>query len=225
MNLVMLPGLDGTGDLFKPFIEVLPEEINVFIISYPANIKQSYDELVELVLTQIPDDEFILLGESFSGYIAHQVVLRNPKNIKAVIFVASFLENPRPRLLGVSKYLPMQYLISENIPKLVIKLFLFGTGISNKIITLFRKSLKKVSPDVLSYRLQEITKITSDNKSCSINASYIQASNDKLVPKRCVDVFKRTYKNIRVFEINGSHFILQGNPLACLEVVINLYDL
>ncbi|WP_457668658.1 hypothetical protein [Thiolapillus sp.] len=51
MKLVMLPGLDGTGDLFKPFLELLPEEMNVTVISYPVNIKQNYEELVELVVS------------------------------------------------------------------------------------------------------------------------------------------------------------------------------
>ncbi len=45
MNLVLLPGLDGTGELFRPFIEILPKDINALVISYPGNIKLSYEEL------------------------------------------------------------------------------------------------------------------------------------------------------------------------------------
>jgi hypothetical protein len=36
MKIVLLPGLDGTGILFKPFIEALPNGIDVLVISYPS---------------------------------------------------------------------------------------------------------------------------------------------------------------------------------------------
>jgi hypothetical protein len=39
MKVVLLPGLDGTGILFKPFIEVLSSEIIVQVISYPTEKK------------------------------------------------------------------------------------------------------------------------------------------------------------------------------------------
>lgn len=39
MKVVLLPGLDGTGVLFKPLIDVLSSEINVQIISYPPDEK------------------------------------------------------------------------------------------------------------------------------------------------------------------------------------------
>jgi pimeloyl-ACP methyl ester carboxylesterase len=225
MNLVLLPGLDGTGELFMPFIETLPKDINALVISYPGNIKLSYEELVEFVLNQLPDNEFILVGESFSGYIAHQIALRNPKNMKAVIFVASFLENPRPLMLGISGVFPRRYIFSGFLPEIVIKVFLFGMNVCDQIISLFRQSMKQVSPDVLVFRLIEISKISGVLQSCSLKATYIQASNDKLVPKKCADAFKKAYKDICVFEVHGPHFILQSNPVSCLDVIINEYDL
>ncbi len=225
MNLVLLPGLDGTGELFKPFIEVLPKDINALVISYPGNIKLSYEELVEFVLNQLPDNEFILVGESFSGYIAHQIALRRPKNIKAVIFVASFLENPRPLMLGFSGVFPRRYILSGFLPEIVIKMFLFGMNICDQTISLFRQSMNQVSPDILVFRLIEISKISGVLETCSLKATYIQASNDKLVPKICAAAFKKAYKDICVFEVQGPHFILQSNPVACLDVIINEYDL
>jgi len=48
MKVVLLPGLDGTGILFKPFIDALPSEANIQVISYPSATKLSYQELTEL---------------------------------------------------------------------------------------------------------------------------------------------------------------------------------
>ena len=54
MRLVMLPGLDGTGLLFKPLIGCLPERFTVDVISYPTDHVLAYDELVEFVRKRLP---------------------------------------------------------------------------------------------------------------------------------------------------------------------------
>ncbi len=225
MKIVLLPGLDGTGILFKPFIEALPSETDVSVISYPPNSKLSYEELIEMVINQLPEEKFTLVGESFSGHIAYQVALRKPKNIRSLIFVATFLENPRPFLLGISSWLPRNLLLSIRIPNYVVKTFLLGLAANKKMIGLLKQSIEQVSPNVLSYRLQEIAKLRNNHESCEIKATYIQATDDKLVPKRCLESFKNVFNNISVFQIEGSHFILQSNPLACAKVLVNEYAL
>jgi hypothetical protein len=65
MKIVLLPGLDGTGVLFKPFIEALPSEIDIQVISYPPSAKLNYQELTELVMSQLPKEQFILVGGVF----------------------------------------------------------------------------------------------------------------------------------------------------------------
>ena len=93
MKVILLPGLDGTGLLFKPFIEALPKNIETLVISYPKIKIQNYGELVSYVIAQLPEEDYILVGESFSGNIAYQIALSNPKHLKSIIFVASFLSN------------------------------------------------------------------------------------------------------------------------------------
>ena len=221
MKIVLLPGLDGTGVLLKPFIEAMPNEIDALVISYPSNLKQSYEELIEFVINQLPEEKFILVGESFSEYIAYQVALRKPKNLKSVIFVATFLESPRPFLLGLSSCLSRRLLLSVPIPNYVVKTFLLGLTANKEMIGLLKQSIKRVSPNVLSYRLREIEKLQNNHEPCEIKATYIQATDDKLVPKRCLESFKIVFNNISVFQIEGPHFILQTSPLACAKVVVN----
>ena len=221
MKVVLLPGLDGTGDLFKPFIDVLPNKIDTLVISYPTNIRQSYDELTELVISKLPEEKFILVGESFSGYIAYQVALRKPRNLKSVIFVAAFLENPRPFLLGLSSWFPRSLILSMPLPRYIVRQFLFGLTANEKIIGLFRQSIKQVSPHVLTFRLQEIAKLPQSQQFCEVKATYIQATNDKLVSKKSVERFKKVFNSFNVSQIEGSHFVLQMNPLACAEIIVN----
>ena len=107
MKIILLPGLDGTGTLFKPLSDVLPSTIESLVISYPPDEKLSYTELTAYVMDRLPTDEaYVLLGESFSGPIAYEIALRQPRNMHAVIFVASFLTPPQRLVLGLSKLLP-----------------------------------------------------------------------------------------------------------------------
>ena len=221
MKLVLLPGLDGTGNLFKPFIDALPSTIETLLITYPTDEKLSYNQLTEYVIDNLPtDDEFILMGESFSGPIAYEIALRCPNNLKSVIFVASFLEPPQRLVLGLSKLLPRSLLMSLPIPELIIKLLLLGPTASTQLVDLFRVSIKKVSGKLLSYRLNEIANLKLNKQRCSVVAVYIQATDDYLVPEHCVKPFEEVMENFRVYQVDGPHFILQANPYACVDILI-----
>lgn len=100
MRIILLPGMDGTGILFRPFVQELrkglPEEVSVQVLSYPADQVLSYGQLIEDVARRLPaQEEIILLAESFSGPIAYALASRQPNRIRALIFVVTFLRPPR----------------------------------------------------------------------------------------------------------------------------------
>jgi hypothetical protein len=71
MKWILLPGFDGTGTLFAPFLRALPPGIEPVVVTYPADRNPSADELVGFVLKRLPESEpFVLIAESFSGPIA-----------------------------------------------------------------------------------------------------------------------------------------------------------
>jgi len=220
MKIVLLPGLDGTGDLFAPFVNALPKNIETQIISYDTDIKQSYKELVEYVVTELPNEEFILVAESFSGPIAYQIALLKPNFLKSLILVATFLENPHPILLHLVNFLPSSLMLSMPIPNSLIKIFFLGAFAKKETIDLFKMVIKRVSPDVFSFRLREISELQESNQSCNIKTIYIQAANDRLVPDRCFEALQRVFQNINVKRVDGPHFILQANPQACVDILI-----
>ena len=221
MKIVLLSGLDGTGVLFKPLLDVLPTNVEPIVVSYPPDEKLSYGKLVEHVMSRLPKDEvYILIGESFSGPIAYEIALRQPGNMKAVVFVASFLKPPQRLVLGLTKLLPRSLLLSLPIPAFVIKLFMLGSKASTKLVDLFRLSLSKVSAKVLAYRLDEIANLDIKLQQCNIKAIYIQASDDYLVPDQCVEAFKGVMDNLEVYRVDGPHFILQANAQACVDILM-----
>ena len=217
MKLILLSGLDGTGKLFAPFIASLPKSIKTQCIVYPTDTVLSYDELITLVIKQLPKEEnFTLLAESFSGYIAYKIALQKPKNLTALIFLATFLENPRPFLSKFIPIMPLEFMLSLPLPHFVAKHFLLG---DEALVERLQQTLKEVPSKTLYARLLEIRKLPTATQKVKIKTLYIQASNDLLVPQKSHETFERLFSDIERVEVEGSHLILQGKYKETARVI------
>jgi pimeloyl-ACP methyl ester carboxylesterase len=221
MKLVLLPGLDGTGLLFQPLVEVLSGEFDIQIISYPTDRVLGYSELTEYVATSLPADKFVLLAESFSGPVAYRIAKRKPKNLQSVIFVASFLSSPGKGMLKLANHLPMGRLARLPVPGWFARKYLFGAPVSGEMLLLLRKALCRVATGVVSNRLGEISRLVAPEAPCEAKSIYIQGTTDWLVPASSVEDFRSTCRDLTVFPVQGGHFLLQSNPLACAEIIGN----
>ncbi|WP_222432862.1 alpha/beta fold hydrolase [Caenimonas sedimenti] len=106
MTLVLLPGMDGTGELFAPFIAAYGGATQV--VRYPPTAVLNYAGLEEVARSALPRGEpFVLLGESFSGPIAISLAASRPPNLLGVILCCTFARNPRPFLGPFRSLLPM----------------------------------------------------------------------------------------------------------------------
>lgn len=96
MRLVLLPGMDGTGELFAPLLGALPPD-RASVVAYPRDVVLSYDELVAFVVQRLPVEEpFVLVAESFSGPIAVRVAAQHPAGLRGVVLCANFVVGPLP---------------------------------------------------------------------------------------------------------------------------------
>lgn len=218
MKLVLLPGLDGTGKLFSPLIKELPSSIEVQVITYDLHKEQTYNELIKYVTSNLPQEEYILLAESFSGPIAYKIALTQPKQLKSLILVATFIENPRPFLL---KLIPANKLFAFPIPTIIARIFLLGFSANSETLALFKKTLDTVSPNLIAYRLKEIAQLEPNPNPNKINlkTTYIQASNDRLVLNKSLKSLQKVCDDINIVTITGGHLILQANPIECAKIV------
>ena len=53
-KLVLLPGMDGTGDLFGPLIDQLRGVVNTVVVRYPTAQPRTYSELTALAREALP---------------------------------------------------------------------------------------------------------------------------------------------------------------------------
>lgn len=221
-KLFLLPGLDGTGELFGPLLKELPEECITEIISYPFDQPQTFEQHVQYVVEKLPQNEpIILLAESFSGPVAIEILKSGKFQIELVIFVATFAKSPRPILLGLAKYLPLSRLLKYDLPKVVVRYFCLGKQATKKQIESFNKIIKKVAPEVLAQRLKILAVIDLREalKGINIPCCYIKPSDDKLVPSSSIYDFVVGIKIIKIKPVNGPHFVLQAEPKRCAEAI------
>ncbi|HVT05111.1 MAG TPA: alpha/beta hydrolase, partial [Thermoanaerobaculia bacterium] len=107
LPVVLLPGMDGTGDLFTAFVRVAPPQYEPIVIRLSA--RASYDELKAEVAPKLPVGRpFVILGESFSGPLALRLAASS-SDVRAVIFSNSFVCSPGKPML---RFLPWRVLFS-----------------------------------------------------------------------------------------------------------------
>ena len=219
-TLVLLPGLDGTGILFRPLLAALPPNVPTLTCAYPGDVFLPPARLAETVAERIADlGEVVILAESWSGLVCLELLRRKPMNVVGVIFVACFAEPPRPVLLALSRLLPLSMLMRLPLPTTLARRYCLGAKASAGQLTLFRKALAAVRPEVLAARLKSLRHIGPYAEPIVPPACYIQAARDRLVPPSSVGAFRAMSPILAVHWAEGPHFLLQSRPAECAVIV------
>ncbi|WKD49606.1 alpha/beta fold hydrolase [Microbulbifer spongiae] len=224
MKLVLLPGLDGTGILFET---VLPElgEMNVVSFPLPHDISQDYESLSNHVAQRLPDEDFILVAESFFGGIAAVLSRKEIPRLKGIIFLASFLSAPKQLLARLCSHLPIGYFARLPLSGVIHRLFFLGWAAEDNEIALFKRAIKAAPNGVLKARLNVIAKCQYVGFRSTVPTVYIGASNGMLIPPHMRENFKEAYPGVEITEIEGPHFMLQAQPKVSAAAIIEVAHL
>jgi pimeloyl-[acyl-carrier protein] methyl ester esterase len=223
MELVFLPGLDGTGLSYGPLGEAMPEGVRVTVVTYPTDQKLSFAEHVQCAYGQLPRNKpLVLIAESFSGPITISLAASFPSHIKGIVFCATFMKFERPFLLGPTKYIPFTFLLRKPMPGFLLYFLVGGKPFSDKLVPLFRQLEKLVKPEVIAHRIRMLNNIdaTADARTLSLPCCYIQGAQDRLIPARCVVPFEKYLPGLIVKIVDGPHGILQAQPEKCAEIIM-----
>lgn len=221
-TLVLLPGLDGTGDLFAPFMASLPKQIATVVVRYPGNQSLSYPQILDLVQSSLPPaDPFVLLAESFSTPVAIQCAAKNPPNLNGLILCAGFASSPAHgwrRFIG-SSFAPPAFRLP--LPKFVVSRMLLGLDPPAPLLALVRDAIRSVNPSVLSTRLRAVLACDVRAELAQVAAPilYLNASQDRLVPQSCLEEIKRITPQVEIAAIAGPHLLLQREPQRAAHAV------
>lgn len=93
LKIVLLPGMDGTGELFQDFVGFLPQSFQVVTVQYPTQEAFSYAMLERLARAACSGTgPFVLVAESFSTPVALSLAATSPPSLRGIVFA---LVSPR----------------------------------------------------------------------------------------------------------------------------------
>lgn len=219
IQLVLLPGMDGTGRFFAPLIGVLPPDVLPKVISYPTDNPLTYAQAERLVWDALPSQgEFALLGESYSGPIALRIAAQRPAGLRAVVLAVSFAQAPKTKAARITSKLGTLALGIPP-PDWIVRRFFLGPGAPSDLVAGFKQVVGAVRPEILATRLRDILEVDvrQELKSGPYPLLCIAASNDRLVPQRIYRAMAELRPDMELVTIEGPHCLLQRNPSVAAE--------
>ena len=214
-KLVLLPGMDGTGDLFADFVRALPVKFDAVTVRYPIDRRLTYVELESIAEAAFPEREpFVLLAESFSTPLAIQIAALNPPNMRGLVLCAGFARSP---VQGWKRYISAliaRIVTRIQLPGLALTHFLVGPNALKLLLSSVRVAISRVEPDVLSFRLRSVLgcDVRRELNRVAVPILCLRAKNDRLVPEWCAEEIRCTSAHAIIETIDGPHLLLQREP-------------
>lgn len=215
MKLILLPGLDGTGKLFKPMLENIPAGFQAKTVAYPVDEKLGYAALEDFVAERLPDNEsFAVLAESFSGPVGIRLARRAPKGLAAVILVATFAKNPMlipGRLLSWTINAPTA---RRSVHPVIAKRIMLGPDTAPELLDRFIRTSMSLNAAVIVFRTKTLltADVRQDLADAKVPMLYIQAARDRLIRSWNLKRIQKVKPDITVSRIDGPHMISQTRP-------------
>jgi len=220
IHLVLLPGLDGTEILFGPLIRHLPPWIQPHIISYPTSGKNSYEELLEAVDSEVSRFEhFAILGSSFGGPLSLMIAARHSPRVSAILLCASFVTPPRPELVRF-RLIARTPVIGVLRALRRIRFVIPGLA-SDELRRAKAKLWNRVGARVLASRSRAVLRVDvrSQLRDVAVPLMYLAFTNDTVVPRRCLEEVVSIAPLTHVAEIEGEHLGLFTHPKPSAEFI------
>jgi pimeloyl-[acyl-carrier protein] methyl ester esterase len=219
-ELILLPGLDGTGRMFAPLIkELAGRGIAARAIEYPAHEALDYDQLEERVRATLPDSNtFMLLAESFSGPIALRIGAAPPANLQGLILSTTFASRPTGLLGPLSGVVRWARLRP---PMFLLDWFLLGPWSNQALRCELAAALLDVPASVLSQRAFEALHVdVIDAAKHQRNPSLVLwARQDRLLSTNAFKQLASALQPVRMHVVEGPHLLLQAQPRVCAGLI------
>ena len=220
-KLVLLPGVDGSGELFREFLAVLPKDLLTEVLWYPPDRRTDYEELAGALRGAICVTEpFVLVAESYGAALAISIAAMEPPNLKGMVLCAGFATSP---VRGWKKELAWRLspLLSRvAVPVRLVQYLMVGDEAPRGLVESVTGAMSWVTPKTLSARLREVltVDVRAELARVKVPILYVQPTRDRLVDGVCTQEMHLA-KAGRTVSVDAPHLLLQTKPVLCAEVV------
>jgi sigma-B regulation protein RsbQ len=221
-ELVLLPGLDGTGDFFAPLLDSLGARVRTRVVRYPLKEATDYATCQAIARKALPADRpYVLLGESFSGPIAVAIAATAPPGLRGLILSATFITNPRPRLSILRPLLPFIPFRSDPLSLALSRFRVLGHWATPALRDLHRDIQTKLPPEMIRARLRTVMDcdVRDALRSVRVPVLCLTARHDRLIPKSAARLIQQTAPATAVVQLDAPHCLLQCTPRPAADAI------
>jgi pimeloyl-ACP methyl ester carboxylesterase len=216
-RFVLLPGLDGTGELFEPFLSAAPPNVRWEVIKLPSE-PLDYPKLFERIAPTVQlTADTVVLAESFSGPLA--IMLAEGRNLAALILCNTFVIPPRAQAL---RHLASPLLFRVSPPTALVRHLLVGSRAPEALVAKVCSVLSSVPAGVLAARVKSVLSVAVADRlvRCAMPILYLRGTEDRLVPEASLDaIVAEASGPVTVARIAGPHLLLQAEPDAAWRAI------
>jgi pimeloyl-ACP methyl ester carboxylesterase len=217
LGVLLLPGLDGTGELLKDLRNRLSAQRPVQVISYPADKPLGYDQLTTLVLDRVPKERFVILGESFSGPIAIEVAALEKQRVAGLILASSFARHPMPTLLAAAA--PMLDL--KWIPRSIVEAVLMGSAGDLELKIALARELSRMPRSVIRARAAEALRIDKRHRLREVVCPILclHGRLDRLVREKSTNEIRSEQPDCQIHWFDAPHMLLETHAAEAASAI------
>jgi pimeloyl-[acyl-carrier protein] methyl ester esterase len=215
--VVLLPGMDGTGDLLSIIRQRLSATGPVEVIGYPTDQPLGYLQLEDHVVSKLPKAQCVLLGESFSGPIAIRIARRFPERVAGLILASSFARHPMPWWLAAFVVpLPPAWL-----PRWLLRATLLGREPVTVLAAPLGRTIAKVAPGVLARRLRKVLRVDVRAELAETRCPLLclHGRGDRLVPPRFLRHVRQARPDARITLLDAPHMLLETRTDEAARII------
>jgi pimeloyl-ACP methyl ester carboxylesterase len=222
MHILLLPGMDGSGDLFGPLVEALPRAFKTTIARYPHDRALGYAELQAQVDAAAPKSTpYLVVAESFSGPLAIRHAAKRPPCLRGLVLCASFAKNPLPRSLHWFRAFTRRPLLEAHPPRAVLRGLLVNRDTDASVLAATMAVVRRTAPHVLAHRLREIFTVDAQESLAAIDVPvlYLAGAQDRLVGGRGLAQLALRLPRLSSVVLDAPHLVLQTRPLEAAREI------
>ena len=218
-EIVLLPGLDGTGDLFDRLVAQLSPELQTTVVRYPQDPSLGYAGYAEIVRDVIGSRRVFLLGESFSGPVAIRVAAQLGRQVKGLVLAATFVKRPWPGFL-IRRAAQVD---PRSTPPNIRDAILMGPYGDPQLVEKIEEIIRTLSRRVRAARLRAVADVDvrADFAALACPVLVLHGRGDWLVRKTPIQRAVSQKGRARMVVIPGAHMLLQTRSAEAAAEILH----
>jgi pimeloyl-ACP methyl ester carboxylesterase len=225
VDLLLLPGLDGTEVFFSPLRAQLPSWLRTTVVEYPQFGPTRYEDLepvVERAAARM--SEFFVLGWSFGGPLALRLAAKRPDSVLGVVLAASFVRPPRPELARFRRGIVAPVLFTVRALRRVR--FVSRRFATPELRRAKGETWRRARSGALAERARSALSVDAraDLAACRAPILYLASTKDSSVPLHNVDDVLAGAPRAQVAQIPGAHLALFTHAQEAARALVDFVE-